>query len=115
MEDLKHKMDDLTNIDRHIVDQLSSFGILINNFQTTFQSIVLTLSNTVTRLSTEVEYLREDIKNTENMKKDIVELQKQYAQNKGSWLALVSMGTSGVAIAGMIVSLVAIFAKHIGS
>lgn len=108
MEELKHKVDDLANIDKQILRDLSAFSGSVSQFQAT----VLTLSNTVAGLSKEVEFLREDIKDTQSMKKDIGELQRQQAQNKGSYLAVVAIGSSIISLAGVITAIVAVIAKH---
>lgn len=108
MEELKHKVDELAIVDKQILRDLSAFSGSVSQFQAT----VLALSTSVAGLSKEVEYLREDIKDTEQMKKDIGELQRQNAQNKGSWLAIIAIGSSFISLAGVITAIVAVVGKH---
>lgn len=99
MEELKHKMDLLTDIDEHILTQLSSFAGAVSSFQSTVNQ----LSSNVGTLTSEVKYLRRDIDDTSTLKKEIEIIKLTLAQSKGSWIAVSAVAASLLSIAGLLV------------
>ena len=110
VEHLHRQMTELAGIDRHIVDQLASFGSVVASFQTT----VLGLSTSVATLSTDIKYLREDMDSYKNTDKRIQDIERQLAQNKGSWLVVASLGTSGISLLCVVVAIATLFMRHGG-
>lgn len=101
MEELKHKMDLLTDIDEHILTQLSSFAGAVSSFQSTVNQ----LSSNVGTLTSEVKYLRRDIDDISTMKKEIDIIKLALAQTKGSWIAVCAGAASLLSIGGLIIEI----------
>lgn len=97
MEELKRQIQEIKNIEQLIADKFETFG-----------GTVIQLSGSIATLSTEMKYLRRDIEKTEKFEFRISELERQQAQNKGSWLALIAVGSALVSM----VSIVMVFMRH---